>query len=93
MATVTSTDPAVASASAKAAISSLSAVMASASAAMASESTVETGEAAAPSYYKYIGILLAVLSGTSIYQRPWQPAMSITATEIDPLSPLSFPPR
>ncbi|PWN18184.1 DUF803-domain-containing protein [Microstroma glucosiphilum] len=66
MATASATESAAASASAKAALSSLSAVMASASAAMASESTVESGEAPAPSYYKYIGILLAVMSGVLI---------------------------
>lgn len=76
---VTSTLDAAASssavrASASAAQSSLSAVIASASAALASESTLASGEPSNPSWYKYVGIALAVLSGELVGRLvQWKP--------------------
>ena len=64
--TAASASSANASASASQALASLSSVMASASAAIASESAVESGEATTPSYFKWVGVLLAILSGVLI---------------------------
>lgn len=61
--------------------------MASASAAMASESAAESGETPAPSYYKYIGILLAVLSGMSILPKTTLVLTSRQRKLIQPPSP------
>lgn len=65
-ASLSSASQASASASASRAMSSLSSVAASATQAMSSESTLASGQSPNPSYFKIIGILLAVASGAFI---------------------------